>query len=845
MKQIIAHRDIVENEWLEQSLDDHLINAAMRAYSLGSSIGIACICLLAALFHDTGKSTRIFQNYIRGKYKGRVTHSTQGAVWVFHHIQAMKSSNLDPNILHALRDSIIYPIMAHHGLMDIVVINDDTYYSAVRRRLQYSIDNPEEQDEVNKYIEHLIALIEVKLGLSIEQIFSQAYDETKAIIAKIEQLTSDDPETGEKERAFYHGAFIRLILSIIKEADIYDSANAFAPEMQKLYSQEETEQIWLEGLQHVESQANSFEECAKPGTLNAVRCDLSAQSKEKALTSDVGIYRLDLPTGAGKTQTVLRYSLNHAHTHKMQRIVYLAPFLSVLEQNAKAIRSVLDQDQHVLEHHSNIIDSEYKDQYSRESEDDLKQSNPREYLVDSWETPYLLTTLVQFSNTLFSGRSASIRRFSKLTKSMIIMDEIQSLPLKAIYPFNLMTNFLSKIMKATIIHCTATPPYFDHEFVQHPISYGAATKSEKSETNITNIAEEDEHHFDRVIYKSLLGEDADTRMSVTSLIDHLDEQLSEFNSALIVCNTKKTAQAIYQNLHSSSYYEVYFLTTDLCAEHRLNIIHKIKERLLESRQVVSPEEADKIVCISTQLIEAGVDLDFDICYRAAAGVDRIVQTAGRCNREGKVHRGYCYIFWLSEESLTYLPEIKATQDALIASLYDIKSEEIDVDELLLNYFNRYYVEHSLAMSYPVKRVGSSILEMLSTNTRFVEGVQTVHVRAAKSTTWSTYLRQHFKTAAEAFELIERRDTVPVIVQYKNDDLIEQLYLAEEKNNYIEAKKLLKFFNRHTIQLTRAFIEEHSSIFIPLFDGAILILDKKEYSESQGFQRTNELELLIT
>lgn len=840
--EMIARRDFYNGEWLEQSLEDHLLQAGERAYEIGSSIGIGSICLIVALFHDVGKATSDFQKYIRSGNNEQVIHSTQGAIWLFGYIG---QKNFNGDVATFLTDALVYSNLAHHGLMDNVLLNDKKYFSNIRRRLEtYYNNSPDGMAQTNSFISAFIPSIEMRFGSTLDSIFDEALEEASEIYGKIVYLVglNDGHEESEVEEAFYTGCFIRLVLSILKEADMYNSQYAFATNKGKVYSPEEVYSIWEEGQQVVEAQAEFFERQAKDGSLNYIRCSLSAQARGKALSTGAGIYRLDLPTGSGKTQTVLRFALNHSVTNHSLRVIYLAPYLSVLEQNAQVIKNVLGQEEYILEHHSNIIDPRDDDD---ETKDDAHESEVRNYLVESWETPYILTTLVQFTNTLFSGRASSIRRFSKLIRSVVIMDEIQSLPLKAIYPFNLMSNFLSYIMGATILHCTATPPFFDHQEVNHPIIYGSVKSEEHVTSSIAEVEQEGQTYFERVTYKSLLGSDASEKMRVSEVANHVMEQLHVRNSALIVCNTKQTAYDLYISLKDTSDCQLFYLTTYLCASHREDVINEMKKVLLQNRNATNPKDVSKVICVSTQLIEAGVDLDFDCVYRAAAGVDRIVQTAGRCNREGKLSMGDCFIFQFAEENLNHLQDIRSTQDALRASLRQVKERDsIDIDNLLETYFNRYYVRNADQMNYYIPKVGTSILEMLSDNRQQVEELKSVYYIDEKNSAWCTNLRQQFRTAGQNFKLIEENDTFTLLVQYQNEELIEGLYQAEETYNLQAAKALLRKLNRYTVQVSKYWLEKNSNLVIKLFSDSILLLDISAYDEALGLRIPDQLDLLL-
>src|SRR5699024_11119862 len=369
-----------------------------------------------------------------------------------------------------------------------------------------------------------------------------------------------------------------------------------------------------------------------------------------------------MPVGSRKTYASLRYSIANSKQFHKSRVFYCTAFLSVLEQIAYLIKDVWG-DEYVLEHHSNIIE----DFEGNGDEEDEKEYQFYEYLKESWESPVVLTTIVQFSNTMFKHWSSNIRRFSKLINSVIIIDEIQSLPTKVVYNFNLMTNFLTHIMNCNILHCTATQPNFDNrDALKYPCFYG--DKSEKSSI-IRSI--ENSEVFDRVDYYSLLGGNLNTVLNTGEILSHIRGQLKDEKSALIVLNTKKAVSNLYNELLKNDEIrdldcEIVYLTTNQCPSHRLEIIEKMKKRLRDLRD---HREQKKLICVSTKLVEAGVDIDFDLVYRSLAGIDSIIQCGGRCNREGKkTSKGKLFIFEYEDENLKYLPDLEKQRIAARSAL---------------------------------------------------------------------------------------------------------------------------------------------------------------------------------
>src|SRR5699024_2859035 len=221
-----------------------------------------------------------------------------------------------------------------------------------------------------------------------------------------------------------------------------------------------------------------------------------------------------------------------------------------------------------------------------------------------------------FFQTLFKEKSNNIRRFSSLTNSVIILDEVQSLPIEVTHLFNLSMNFISQVMESIVVLCTATQPTYNSDYIKYQINYQITEKK-----NIVEMNQGERSVFDRTTVSKLNdGESSDETEIVKEVLDYPED------SILIILNTKKAVNKVADVLEEKTSRPVYYLSTNLCPQHRKDIIKNIKERLT----------TEPVVCVSTQLIEAGVDIDFKRLIRSYAGIDSIVQSIGRCNRNGKL-----------------------------------------------------------------------------------------------------------------------------------------------------------------------------------------------------------------
>lgn len=845
----LAHRyQNAQGQTIDQPLAVHLLTVGEECQNQAQKVGMGSLGYLIGCFHDTGKESSLYQTYLRGENLS-VNHSTAGAYFLFRKGRAfLKKTGKESREAMSFLCFLTYPILQHHGLFDVVnfslpkkIQEIEIYLYSFYRLLQKNSE--EDFIEVQNYGE----TFSKDLPLSLDEIFEKAFEEWEIFNQKIRQMAK--ASRGEGAYPYYQACGIRLLLSILKEADIYDSSNFYRDLPDRRYGQEEKMRIWEEGQRRMEKRAKLFEGKSNPTDLDQVRCRLSRACKASALVQEKGLFTLELPTGAGKTASVLRFALNHALHFSNQRIFYTTAFLSVLEQSAESIRNILGNQEYILEHHSNVVREEPEDKIGtndndRENQADREETAQYQYLIESWESPIILTTLVQMTNSLFGGKSAQIRRFCKLIDSVLIMDEVQSLPLKAITNMNLMTNFLTEIMGATVIHCTATTPVYDHPIIAHPAIYH---KIFNDSSSLAEVKEEELPSFNRVEFFSLLGPEAKETLSVPDFCDRLKKEMNKAQSALVICNKKAEVMAIYQALFENSDERtdpeegLVYLTTNLCPAHRLDRIHQMDLALKANRR----GENHRLICISTQLVEAGVDLDFDLVFREAAGLDSLIQSAGRCNREGKrtfqgaFIPGKCFSFRLQADDLRRLPTIQWAQDALLAAMRRIDESQgaFDPEDLKEEYFTRYYQAHPSSMDYPLSshQEGASIFDLLSVNQKNLDDMatQAADPRAFKMQADNFPLHQNFRTASESFHLIEEKNQQTVLVPYKNEDFLDQIFEAERRQDYPWAKKLIRKASIYSVDLPQNFIEAHPEAYFRLFQDKIFILQKDWYDSKFG------------
>jgi CRISPR-associated endonuclease/helicase Cas3 len=361
---------------------------------------------------------------------------------------------------------------------------------------------------------------------------------------------------------------------------------------------------------------------SKEGYVNSLRNTVREYAVNQARKPS-GFYSMTLPTGMGKTLASMNWALEHAKFNNLKRIIIVLPFISIIDQTASEFKRIFGEDQ-VLEHHSGFLeDEENLKEISLETITD--DSYVKRLAAENWDYPVIITTSVQFFESLFSNKPARCRKVHNITSSVVIFDEVQTLPKTLVLPTLSIMKNVQKIMNTSFLFCTATQPAFEKRENFNGID------------KIISLVENPEKIFEatrRVTYTSL---NQYMPVSITELADHI---LSRKVSALIVFNTKKQALLFYKEIQCRTAFRTFHLSTGMYPAHRKKIIENIRESLRKN---------EMILVSSTQLIEAGVDFDFPCIAREIAPMESIIQSAGRCNREGRMAKpGEAIIFKLSD-----------------------------------------------------------------------------------------------------------------------------------------------------------------------------------------------------
>lgn len=528
----------------------------------------------------------------------------------------------------------------------------------------------------------------------------------------------------------------------------------------------------------------------------------------QAADKEQNLYRLTVPTGAGKTLSSLRFALYHAKKTKKQHIIYIAPFNSILIQNAEEIRKAIGKADVVLEHHCNVVCEEgEEDQYRK--------------LTETWDSPIIVTTAVQILNTLFSAQKSCIRRMHTLCNSIIIFDEVQAIPVKCMELFNLAVNFLTQFCGTTVVLCSATQPTLAPikenniceciEMAGRPEKYANAFKR----TDIKDATE---------LYPG--------GMEIEDLSEFVKEKTEQYQSTLVILNTTACAMNTFQQLKAicPQEYELFHLSNNMCPQHKLDTLKSIKQIL--------NEQSKKIICVSTQVVEAGVNFSFGCVVRSKAGLDNIIQAAGRCNRHKELGRmGTVFIVQMSEkaEKLSHLQEIRNAQAALQKVLEDYKNnslkfrDTLDSEEAIKAYYLNYYSQlRTNETKFLIDKQTTTIIELLGENK--VGQLQYIRRNGEKV---KTKLPQAFLTAGQAFEVIFNDYKVSVVVPY-NDEARELLdKLSQDYLEIEEQKKILKKLQRYTVGISEERKNKLGNAIHEICNGKILVLCDGYYNKEVG------------
>lgn len=782
---MIAHIRNSNDSIVEQSVKEHCSQTALLSSSYGGLIGASNICALQGILHDIGKLTGEFQRYIKNETdapRGKIDHSYAGAKYI-----CALADSIDAEKYHNVSRLIAHTIISHHGLHDW--INDKNADYSFER-----IQKTEGYDEIQEHVKDVV------LDSEILSLLEKAAEEYNIIEAKIKKLCA----RSKIAYGFYFGMLERFLQSCLIDADRTNTADFMSgTSTEKEYN---TAELWETAYKKMNEVCAAFSN--RTDKISKQRCSISDRCAAFA-NNKVGACRLIVPTGGGKTLSSLRFAIEYCLKHGTQKIIYTAPFMSILEQNSDEIRKIIGEE-YLTEHHSNLL-------AEIENEDELQEYELR---TEKWDSPVIATTMVQLLNTLFSGKNSAVRRLHRLSNAVIIIDEIQSLPLKCVYMFNLAVNFLTHICGTTVVLCSATQPAVDQ--VKYPVVF------DDSASSMTGDITQDFEVFKRtevIADPKLLA----YGYSYDEAADFCLDKFTENGNLLLIVNTKSAAKNMFEKLcKRCQNTEIIYLSTNLCPAHRREKIEKMQHCLTEHLPVI---------CVTTQLIEAGVDISFRCVVRSLAGLDNAAQAAGRCNRNGEYEKACpVYIIKLKEENIQALKGIKEAQTLASNILCNPDYTDYLSYTLQNEYFRALYKifcnvldkkgQKIDTLAYPVHvdDVNTTILDLLSLNTNRFHG--------SGLPKKDQFRYQAFKTAGGLFEVIDSK-TRDVIVPF-NDEARE---LIEELDRELTPKRcneLLRKAQKFSVSVydfqNKKLLENHA---LRSLKAGVLALEKRFYDLDCG------------
>lgn len=559
----IAHvRQMPDGRWIEHSLDDHLRCVGNIAAEFARSFGAFDWARAAGYWHDMGKYRSKFQTYIRDAsgYEREDAHIEQPG----------RVDHSTAGALHAVKKLgirgriLAYLIAGHHaGLPDWNSADGGASALSVR------LDQP------------------------------QLLEEAMSATPPHELMNCELPASSIPGGIDGFSLWVRMLFSTLVDADFLDTEAFMDESRQSLRGTLPT----LETLKPLFDEHMRNKQAAAKGLIDSLRAEVLTQCRAAGKKAP-GIFTLSVPTGGGKTLSSMAFALEHALAHKKRRIIYVIPFTSIIEQTADVFRGIFGDT--VIEHHSNADEGEHENHKSR-------------LACENWDAPLVVTTSVQFFESLFAARTSRCRKLHNIVGSIVVLDEAQLIPAELRTPILQTMNLLATFYGVTFVLSTATQPV---------LSSPKSTKPDSAMSNVREIIDEPAALFAqlvRVRYELPVNPEEPTSWETIA------SQLIAQPRVLCIVNTRKDCL----DLHALMPKDTICLSALMCGQHRSAVIADIKIRL---------KSDGPVRVISTQLVEAGVDIDFPVVYRALAGLDSIAQAGGRCNREGTLASGLVKVF---------------------------------------------------------------------------------------------------------------------------------------------------------------------------------------------------------
>jgi CRISPR-associated endonuclease/helicase Cas3 len=702
----LSHRiHIAGQDYRERPLIKHLTDVGESAAAFAHEPVLAAFARQAGRWHDLGKYSQAFQDYLHaktaaagdphlGEMQGRVDHSTAGAIHAVAQI---------PGPIGQL---LAYVIAGHHaGLPDWQSAVSDAR-SHLSKRLQ--------RDD----------LLAAALAGDVD-----------AAMRPLAQVLPG-PRWGNSEDVHL---WIRMLFSCLVDADRLD-AEIFARQTPRDSKWPTLDELSLRLDAYLRELKNT-----SSAAVAVARSEVLAHCRAGAAQS-TGLFSLTVPTGGGKTLSSLAFALAHARAHGLRRVIYVIPYLSIIEQTADVFRKALGNDA-LVEHHSSVLPQ--------------FETQQTQWAVENWDASLIVTTSVQFFESLFSAHPSTCRKLHRIAGSVVILDEAQLISLDHLKPILSALRSLCRCHRTSIVFATATQPAFSSpRLLEH-----AALK----QVHLSDVREliPDPARLYQALRRTRIEWPGDTTPVTWP---DLADRLAQHPQVLCVVSRRKDARDLYELLKALGAGAIH-LSALMCADHRSVVIARIRAALARG---------EPLRVVSTQLIEAGVDVDFPVVYRAFAGLDSIAQAAGRCNRNGNSDQlGRVIVFW---------PPTKPPRGLLThaaAATAEILRTAPDADPLSPAAFDAYFPQ--LYMRRADHLDSGDILKRLTQN--------------LTPSVMKEALDIPFRSVAADFQLIEERDDVTIFVPFaETSGLLESLKAGNP------SRELLRKLQRCTVSLPRKQVE---------------------------------------
>lgn len=714
MKKLLAHvREDDHQKWIVHDIKDHLRGVAKIAKKFAAKFSCKDWLEAAALLHDMGKGSEAFQNKIKlsSGYdpeahikdgEGQAPHSTHGAVWAYH--------KWGPHIGKVLA----YLIAGHHGGLP-----DWTHTIGIGGNLEYRL-KPDEVARLPELTDEFIAEITNNL-----------------------KMPDSIPEFISKEEYEHFHLWIRILYSCLVDADFLDTERFMDKEKSDNRGKYRSMKILKKSF---DAHMDCLAEKASKTPVNRIRADILAQCRNQA-DKEHGLFSLTVPTGGGKTLSSMAFALEHAVKHNKDRIIMVIPYTSIIEQTSKTYKEIF-RDENVIEHHSSL--------------DPDKETLQSRLASENWDAPIVVTTSVQFFESLFAAKSSACRKLHNIVNSVVIIDEVQMLPTDYLKPVLHCIKGLTNHFNVSMVLCTATQPAITSEIFQKENGeYYAILEREKCREIMTSPTPEELTEKLERVQVELLGKFLEWHF--------VAEELKKYDQVLCIVNTRNDCRELYNQMPEKTIH----LSANMCGQHRSNCIEEIKKKL---------EAKEPIRVISTQLVEAGVDFDFPVVFRAMAGFDSIAQAAGRCNREGKLENngkpvnGRVFVFEPPKPA-----PVGALRKGEQAGKTILSVDPEGCKKLLPQTFTKYFE-----------------LYFSSLNSFDKQNMEELLVKDASDFNFQ------FRTAAQKFNFIDNQQQVSVVVWYEKEKIQKMINELRYKGPY---RNLMRRLQRHIVSIPENVFDE--------------------------------------